>query len=61
MRELYEPPIKHPGFLQHALSVGEPQKTIPGGVPPAMQTLGKPPANKGRILEKESLSCNGQC
>lgn len=31
-RELYELPIKHSGFLQHALSVGEPQKTIPGGV-----------------------------
>lgn len=60
MRELYELPIKHSGFLQHALSVGEPQKTIPGGVgdhppPPVMQTLGKPPANNGYILEKGSL------
>lgn len=49
MTELYELPIKCTEFLQ--------QKTIPGGVggPPAVQTLGKPPANNGHILEKGSL------
>lgn len=57
-RELYQLPIQHSGFLQQALSVGEAQKTIPGGVraPPAMQTLGKPPTNNGYVLEKEYLS-----
>lgn len=57
MRELYELPIKHTDFLQHELSVGEPQKTIRGGVggPPVVQTLGKPPANNRYIHEKGSL------